>query len=523
MRERGSSERSRPDRERFAEGGDRKIAVVAGLLIALIGPILEAGVATAQQRTLGAIANVLAVDSSGNAAPGCAGDGNTLTSQLNTVFGTPGFDDESVGVSSRRALFRACDVLTQTGAQGWTGEAPAAPEQIAAQGLALAPEEIFTSMDNARASFDLQTANVARRLSTLRLARRYGRSASEVLAIREGRPSMGPDPSDPDTGASGPVAPGQSDRAQRLLLALQNGINAGDETGSGLGVFLNGRVHVVKGEENESERGSEGNGGGFTLGIDKQIDDTTYAGIAFGYTRIGTDYDGSASEADLDAITVSVYGAWYPNEALFVDGSISTAWLGLDATNDLVVFDGGPPVRDLQGSTDGVNFGFDIGAGYTFQVAEITDLEPLEGLTFEPFARLNVLYTEIDGFLQKGGDDSLNLQIANQEATSVTGSFGFRTDYAWSTRYGVLTPYFRAAYVHEFNQENDDLGVGLAAVPGSAFKLKAQATDSHYGNFGLGVAATLGPGLSQFVDYDVVGGHDNVTIHQVTIGLRLEL
>ena len=385
----------------------------------------------------------------------------------------------------------------------------------AAQAEALAPEEVFATMDNANAAFDMQTANVARRLTMLRLARLRSRGATNDQLASRLRELDGPVAglSAPHAVGAGPVD--DLERAEKLMLALQNGINGGDSTmGSGLGFFLNGRAHIVKGEQNEAETGSEGEGGGFTLGVDQQLGDAGYVGVALGYTRIATNYDGSASESDLDAVTVSAYGAWYPTANVYVDGSLSTAWLGFDTTNEILIFDNGPTVPDLQGSTDGVNVGFDLGIGYTIQVEEIA------GLTFEPMARLNVLYTEIDDFEQKGGDNSLNLKIGDQDTTSVTGTFGFRTDYAISTALGVVTPYVRAAYVHEFNNENDDVDASLAAIPGSNFQLKANATDSHYGNFGVGVAATFGQGFSQYVDYDVVGGHDNVTLHQITAGLR---
>ena len=48
----------------------------------------------------------------------------------------------------------------------------------------LAPDEIFATMDNANASFDLQTANVARRLSIVRLSRRIDRKTANALAQR---------------------------------------------------------------------------------------------------------------------------------------------------------------------------------------------------------------------------------------------------------------------------------------------------------------------------------------------------
>lgn len=489
-----------------------------------LASLLIPGASFAQQNTIDTVQAFLAVDGGGNGAAGCGGagaSGNNLTTALNTALGTPGFDDEGVGLANRRVAYRFCDSLTTTGANGWTGDSAAIPQESYDRMAALyAPDEVFAQMDNAHAAFDLQTGNVARRLSLVRLARRERNRRDVEIA---GRANARDDAYTLST--RGPTGVGREDQAEQILLGLQNGINAGDGTeGSGAGFFVNGRVNAIKGDGNASERGSDGFGGGFTIGMDTPIDDDLFAGIALGYTHIDTHYDGSASESDLDALTVTGYGAFYPDDALYVDGSFALSWLGFQTSNDLIVLDGGPDAGSLEGDANGVNVGFDVGVGYALDVAELAGDEKLEGLVIEPSGRLSVLYTYIEDYEQGGAADaSADLLIDEQETVSVTLNLGFRSEYPVSTRFGVLTPYVRAAYVAELNDENDDIDVGLAAFgAGGTVSIKAQATDTHYGNFGAGVAATLGQGLNQFIDYDVIAGHDNVTIHQVTAGIRLE-
>jgi outer membrane autotransporter protein len=497
--------------------------------------------ASAQSRTAAAVEAFQGVDGSGDAMPGCggtggSGSGNNLTNSLNAALGTPGFDDEGQSVQDRRTAYRLCDIQTATGANGWTGDASNTTGQTRTQDIAYAPEEVFATMDNANASFNLQTANVARRLSLVRLARQSDRKAAERLA--KSSPSMTPATHGPiDTATSltdrGPALTTKADRSERLLLALQDGINAGDEIGGdGIGFFLNGRIHIVNGDGNKSERASDGFGGGFTLGADKTINEEFFAGVAMGYTHIETNYNNSASDSSLDAVMFSFYGAHFPTDDIVIDGSISVAYLGLDTSNELVISDGGPSVPSLDGDADGVNLGFDIGVGYSQSgdklarlvgLDQLAEMEELTAVTVEPFVRLSLLHTYIEDFNQTGGDRSLKLEIDEQQNTSVTAMLGFRTDYAVSTRIGILTPHLRVAYVHEFVDQNDDLKITSATAPGApSFRLKPEATDSHYANIGLGVSATLGQGFSEFIDYDVVAGHDNVRIHQITAGVRLE-
>lgn len=512
---------------------ERRSGWLGGIVVAILvlGPTSEAW---SQSASATAIFGFGSVDSGGTGGGVCdpigapGNSGNDLSSALNTLLGQS-VDDESVGFSQRRAAFRYCDSYTGTGAQGWSGNGSDDPDAQLAQAGALAPDELFAGMDSAIAASGLQTSNVAKRLSLVRLARRLERDRDEATALAARRPrGTTAEQGDASELRTGFARIDAADRAERIVLALQEGINAGDGTESdGVGFFLNGRIHVVEGEQNVNERRSDGFGGGFTLGVDKLVGDDVFAGVAMGYTHISTNFDGTASDAELDAVTFTGYGAFYPTDELYVDGSISTSYLGFEQSNALIFNDGGPS-DTLRGDADGAQFGFDIGVGYAIDIDELTgsdDQSLLAGLTIEPSARLNFLYTYIEDYRQSGGDGTLDLSIDDQETISVTGHFGFRTELPISTRNGVLTPYVRAAYVHEFNDENDELGVGLAAlgaIGAPSVKLKPQATDSHYGNFGAGVAATLGQGLSQFLDYDVVAGHDNVTIHQITAGMRFE-
>lgn len=500
-----------------------------GLIWAGIGLafLLGSSEAWSQEGSGAVIQAITNVTAGGAASPGCGGGGGaTLTGVLNALTGQSVVNEGSAPLPNRRAAFRFCDTQTTATGMGWSNDSSDAAG-IASQSVAVAPDEVWAGMDNAQASFDIQTANLSRRLSLVRLSKRIDRNAEEQIARSRRPTALGVGSDDPlvDTGFNdrGFAAETQQDRGQRVMLALQEGINAGDGSmGDGLGFFINGRVNLVKGEESDAEGGSEGFGGGLTLGVDTALSEELFAGVAMGYTRISTNFDGNGSESVLNALTFSGYGALYPADNVYVDGSISTSYLRFDQTNDVFIADGGPDAADLEGETDGANFGLDIGTGYTIEIRDLVDSEAVGGLTVEPYARLNFLYTFIDAYDQEGGDGTLDLSIGDQETTSLTGTFGFRTEYPISTKHGVLTPYFRAAYVREFLDENDDLEVGLAVLQGASIKLKPQATDSNYGNFGVGVAATLGQGLSQFLDYDVVAGHDNVTIHQITAGMRFE-
>lgn len=485
--------------------------VIPTLAAAFLAPAEDASAQEASGRVFEALANV--DETAGNTGSvGCGGSsGINLSTALNTALDETGPNDEDRPIAQRRGLFRFCDVQTPNGANGWTFNDSLSSEKVSAQATAFSPEELFSSMDSANSAYALQTANVARRIGLLRLAGR-GRAEPGTVAFARRDPPRSGGASLSGVGIA-PFEASARDAVHALSLAVEDGIQSGDVEDGELGFFLNGRVIAIDGKQNAKERGSASVGGGFTLGLDRRVGESGYLGVAGGYTRVDTRYDHSGSQGNLDAATLSLYGALYPTERLYVAGTVAGTFLHYDSENEMIIYDAGPPVARLEGDTNGGSIGADASVGY--------DL-PIESLTFSPYLRVSVLHTILDDFSQRGGDGSLDLKIDEQKTTSLTTDLGFRLGYTLSTKVAVLTPYVRAGYVHEFLDENDDIDGAFDALPGTGFRLQATSTDSDYANFGGGLAATFGQGFSQFVDYDVIALHRNVTIHQVTMGIRLE-
>jgi outer membrane autotransporter protein len=484
--------------------GDRfRLALPLGA--ALAAGVLASTPAEAQQASGAVFEQLLDVDvNAGNVgAVGCGGDDG---STLDIALGGDG-SPASRPLDDRFDLFRYCDAIALGTANGWTGTADIGQAAESAQAIALAPEEIFAGIDQSAAVFDVQLGNIGQRLRVLRTARRG--NADGVLVARTGRNGALPTAPALDASALG--------LDSLLSVAMAQGVHAqvgaaGDGDGDGrLGLFVNGRIHVVDIDSNRAESGSDSFGGGVTLGGDYRLGSWGHAGMSFGYTRLATSYSGSASDADLDSYAFSAYGAAYPTEQLYLDAILTGSILRFDTDNDLVLFDGGSEAGELSGEADGWTIGGSVAVG-----AEL----PAGPVVIGPFLRADVLHTRFDAFTQSGGDGTLDLRIDAQRSTSVTTDLGLGLSHAISTQIAVVTPHVRGAWVHEYDEQADALSGNLRALPNARFRIRPTSVDRDYASLGAGLAATFAGGFSQFIDYEALVGFSDVVTHQVTLGLR---
>jgi outer membrane autotransporter protein len=141
---------------------------------------------------------------------------------------------------------------------------------------------------------------------------------------------------------------------------------------------------------------------------------------------------------------------------------------------------------------------------------------------FNPYALFHVLRTKVDGYVEKGGDGTMSLTIDDQEVTSVTGTLGLSVSRNFSVKTGVLSPYIRGEYVHEFNDQADSVRGYLTIIPQANFTLRPNDVDRHYSKVGAGLVSTFRDGLSGFVDANLLVGFRDLDAWGITAGLRKE-
>jgi outer membrane autotransporter protein len=270
-----------------------------------------------------------------------------------------------------------------------------------------------------------------------------------------------------------------------------------------LGVFVNALGSFGNQDTTARDPGFDFHTVGATVGADYRFTDRFLLGLAGSYLRTNLDLDASAGDTRANGYSLSAYTNYYILEKLYVDGIATFGWNFYDTERHNTAGNG-----TANGNTDGPQVSVSVGSGYDFNVRP---------LTFTPTVRANYIHVHIDGYHETGAGPS-NARIGSQTIESFTTNVGGQAMYAIGFSWGVLSPFVRAEWVHEFMGGSRTLtaSVGSAVVP-----VQTDSPDRDYLNVGAGVSATLKPGVAAFIDYNAVAGRANFVSHSFTGGMRI--
>lgn len=287
------------------------------------------------------------------------------------------------------------------------------------------------------------------------------------------------------------------------------------------GVFLTGSVAFGNKDATSEVDGFDFVMPGVTAGVDYQVSQNFIVGGAFGYSYYDADFDATVrspagQSLKSNSYTFSVFASYFFEKGFYAEAIGTIGYTGYESTRRLVIPSQNPTVdpinRIANGDFDAIQYGFAANVGYQYA---------LGGVDVQPIARLRYLAADINSFTETGAG-GLNLQFNDQNVDSLTTRIGLQASYAVGTPIGVIVPYVRGEYVHEFLNDNDGAAVRYAADPTglSGFIIATEDPDRNYGDLGVGVALTLPHGWVTFLDYATVVGFADFAIHSVAAGLR---
>lgn len=305
---------------------------------------------------------------------------------------------------------------------------------------------------------------------------------------------------------------GQRLNGADLQRALGENSAAGSPLDERVGLFLQGTGNWGDFDGTSEEAAFDFDQYGLVAGGDFRFTEHFVAGAAFTYSDTDADFTSSGSrgsELDRDAYTGSLYAS-FDTGGFYADGILSYTAIQYELDRRILY----PSVdRTAHGDTDADEWAASVGAGYNFHRG---------GWTFGPYLRAEYIDVEIDGFTE-GGALGLNLKYSDSDIRSFTTDLGGSASYAFSTGFGVISPYMRAEWEHEYENDGRHIGVIYAADPNrTRFFVATSAPDRDYFNVGAGVNVTFARGLSAFVDFDTVLGLDEVDRYLVTLGGRIQ-
>ena len=380
--------------------------------------------------------------------------------------------------------------------------------QVAAALDAISAEEIATAATTALRLSSLQHGNLSERINALR----SGASGVDLTGLNlqiEGRHIPG-----------AVVAEAFDESVGHVISNLLGGGASADDFGR-WGLFVNGKVSFGDKDETENEPGFDFDTIGVTAGVDYRFGQGLVLGAAVGYARLESDFDADRGSLDIDSWSGSLFGTYFVADRFYVDGVLSYGRNDYESVRHVMYTDVlGTVDVTAEGDTDGLQLSGGLATGFDFNRG---------AWTFGPHLGLYYFDADVDE-LAESGAGGLDLVIGEQNAQSFTANAGGHLSFVYTAGWGVLVPHLRVDWVHEFQDSRELVGIRIANDPFSTdpsnptptIRLETDSPDPDYFVWSTGVSAQFINGLSGFVSYRTTAAFDDLTLHEVTYGLRFE-
>jgi outer membrane lipase/esterase len=405
--------------------------------------------------------------------------------------------DTQTGISAGTALLNTCVTGRNEGRQfqddcnAIFGEQD--PDRAANAINQVAADQVATQNNAANRQFRTTMGAIGSRMTQLRLA---------------SAPGLSVDP-------TGLAWSGQLDGAT-------GGAAGADDAFGRLGAFASLRYRWGDEDQTGFQPGLDFDGWSAAAGLDYRFSPNLVAGAALNYTSDEIDYDGNRGDMSADSWGLSGFGTMYLENGFFLDGVIGYNWGDYDLSRNLSYSTGSQVVSQAaRSSTDSRMFTVSAGGGYTLASGPVS---------ITPMARIDYIRNKVDGFSEQmtdPGADGGGMAIAMDSATyeSLTSRLGAQVSRAVSHSRGVVVPSARLDWVHEFDNDQQQVPgrfIGDVQPGGTPFFVVTNNPDRNYFDLEFSLAAQFAHGRSLFVSYNTLLGLDDVSYHGVNAGLRVE-
>ena len=298
---------------------------------------------------------------------------------------------------------------------------------------------------------------------------------------------------------------------------------AGDNEllGSGIGLFATVTLGDGKRQSNALESGYSNDSSAFMLGVDKRVGLDWVFGLAYTRNRFDADLSGDSGELGLRSNALNLYFSRAFAQG-WVDGSLGYGKGSLKQTR-IATFSGQTDeesfttVDVLRGSPDTTLLMATLSAGFDWQRGN---------WNFGPRAALEYSRFDVDAFAETAveGSDAFAVALQEQRVQSRLARLGFGSQWAVSTRHGVLLPQFDAYWVAQFENEAGVIRGSFVNDPQSQeFLLPTAGVDARYGEASLSLAMQFAGGQSGCLSYRRVFGFADTEQDYWSLGFRWEL
>jgi outer membrane autotransporter protein len=290
---------------------------------------------------------------------------------------------------------------------------------------------------------------------------------------------------------------------------------------SKLGVFITGNIGSGSKDETELESGLDFSTYGLTLGVDYRVTNQFILGSAFGIIDTEAELSNDAGDLDTQGYSLSLYGTYYSAQDYFIDFSATYGNNDFDQKRHIAYqLDGITEVdQELTANYKGDMVSLFIGSGYDFS---------RYAWSFGPRLDLEYIRSNVDEFTEESADPSANgsgwaTRVETIDQTWLTLNLGGRVSYAHSADWGMLTPYVRLDWLHEFKDDSQTITAYFVDDPaGQAIHITTDNPDRDYLRLRLGASAQLQNGVVGFIDLGTLMAHSRWSSRNLSLGVRME-
>ncbi len=277
------------------------------------------------------------------------------------------------------------------------------------------------------------------------------------------------------------------------VASASEGASSGDAA-NGVNAWVRTLMNHGELDDTSKAYGFDSDTYGVALGIDKQINAKTKAGIGYAYTQ--TDIDSHRRSTDVDTHTAMLYGEYRPSN-WYINGIAAYSWSRYDESKSVLGI-------NADAKYDVNTLGLQAVTGYDMRV---------KGFNITPEAGLR--YVRID---QESYTDHLGTKIGSDTSDILTGIIGIKAGKDFALDNGInIRPEARAAITYDLTEDSNNAAVTLAN--GSGYLVDGEDFGRFGVETGLGVAADISDNWELSAGYE---GHyrDDYADHSGMLNAR---
>ena len=281
------------------------------------------------------------------------------------------------------------------------------------------------------------------------------------------------------------------------------------------GGFFDLGLMNAKQDEAITQAGFKSNVNGLTAGADYHLQNDAYLGGAIRYRSVSGDLNYSTGSVKGADTTLTLYGAYFASQSLFVQAALIYGAGSSDLTRN-ISFDlaGVPTTATAKSTTNTTRTGVSIDGYYNHDFHNGGVLSTSASLLFGN--------TSIDPF-EETGAGGFNLKVAAQSSDNTTLNLGAQYTHALSTSFGAVIPEISATLTKELVTDAQHIAASFVADPSqTSFSYQIPKRDDLYGNVGIGATFVFANGRSGFVRYQQLVGYDKFAASSFSLGGRME-